>query len=94
MESLRDFVCGAKKGVPLVLPFLVNDEQQFFQPYRPIPGGLWKIGSGKKRFLLCGHKNAGGPAAAPGESLTDRHINAVNVGAFFFIYFDGHVVLV
>ena len=35
MESLRDFVCGAKKGVPLVLPFLLNNEQQFFESLRP-----------------------------------------------------------
>ena len=94
MESLRDFVCGAKKGVPLVLPFLVNDKQQFLEPYRPVPGILWKIGSREKWFLICGHKNAGRPTAAPGESLTYRHINAVYVGPFFFIYFNGHVVFV
>ena len=93
MESLRDFVCGAKKGVPLVLPFLLNNEQQFFESYGPVSGSLRKIGPSEEWFLLCGHKDADRPAAPPGESLTDRHINAVNVGALFFIYFDRHVVL-
>ena len=51
IECRRDLICGAKKPVPFVPPFLVNHKQQFFQPYRPIPGGLRKIGSGKKRFL-------------------------------------------
>lgn len=94
MESLRDFVCGAKKGVPLVLPFLLNNEQQFFESYGPVSGSLRKIGPSEEWFLLCGHKDADRPAAPPGESLTDCHINAVNVGALFFIYFDRHVVLV
>ena len=35
-----------------------------------------------------------GPAAASGESLTDRHINAVNVGTLFFIHFNGHEIFV
>ena len=94
MECLRDFVCRAKKRVPFVLPFLVHDEQQFFEPCRPVPGGLWKISPREKGLLLGGHENAGRPAAAPGEGLTDRHIDAVNVGALLLIHFDGHEVWV
>ena len=70
MESLRDFVCGAKKGVPLALPFLLNNEQQFFESYGPVSGSLRKIGPSEEWFLLCGHKDADRPAAPPGESLT------------------------
>ena len=92
MECLRDFVCRAKKRVPFVLPFLVHDEQQFFEPFRPVPGGLWKISSREKGLLLGGHEDAGRPAAAPGEGLTDRHIDAVNVGALLLVHFDGHEV--
>lgn len=51
MESLRDFVCGAKKGVPLVLPFLLNNEQQFFESYGPVSGSLRKIGPSEEWFL-------------------------------------------
>ena len=89
-----DLIRRVNKRVPFVLPFLVNDEQQFFKSDRPIPGSLWEIGSRKKRLLLCGHKNTGRPATTPGESLTDCHIDAVNVGTFFFINFDGHIVFV
>lgn len=86
MECRRDLVRGAKKGLPPVLPFLLDHEQQFLESDRPVPGGFWEIGSREKRFLLCGHKNTGGPAPASGESLTDRHINAVNVGALFELH--------
>ena len=94
MECRRDLVRGPEKRIPFVYPFLMNDEEQVFESDRPIPGSLWKIGAREKRFLLWSHKNAGRPATAPGESLTDRHINAVNVRTFLFIDLDGHKVLI
>ena len=73
---------------PVGYPFLMNGDQQIPETDHPAACGFGKIGSGEKRLLISGHKDAGRPAAASRERLTDCHIYAVNVGMFFLVNFD------
>ena len=88
--QLRDDLLRlAQQQRAVTFPLLMDGCQQLPQPDHAAPAAFGEIGPGEKRLLLRRHKDAGGPAAAAGKGLTDRHIDAVDVRPLLLVHLDG-----
>ena len=88
----HDFLCLIQQKLALVLPGFMDHAQQLQQTDHRAFGMFRKIRAGKEGLVIRCHKNAGGPAAASGKGLTERHIDAVNIRSFLLVHLDGDKV--
>ena len=73
----------------VAFPHVMNGLQKRLKADHLTPAVSGEVGPGEEGLLIRRHEDAGGPAAAAGEGLTDRHVDAVHIRALFSVYLDG-----
>ena len=93
-KQLKKLPPRGGEGLPVLSPGVPDGRQELPQSGQAAPAGGRKIGSGKEGKLFRGEKQGGGPAAAAGEGLAGRHVEAVNVRPLLPVHLDGDKALV
>ena len=87
-ELLGYLVGGLDDLVPLFSPDLGQLWYQLGQARPSEPALLREVGAREERTLVGGHDDGQGPTPGAGHHLTDRHVDAVDVGPLLPVHLD------
>ena len=87
-RAVQDLLPRGQQRGTVPLPLLVNSRQKLLEAHHAAQAAFGEVSPSEKGPLLRRQENAGRPPAVSGERLTDRHIDAVQVGPLLPVHFN------
>ena len=94
LKECNEMVSRFDHFVLVPLPYFVNAFENGWKTGPSMRVFRREVCSSVERLQFRRQKHGKGPATAPGHRLDSVHINLVDIGSFFAVYFDADKVLV